>query len=129
MSRVEPLELRVGDEQVLRGWLRSSAMPAGLVQRARIVLLAAEGEGNAQVARIVGVSLPTVHSWRRRYAGGGLVALDDRPRSGRPAVHDEQVIIAATLDRPPETTWRGARCTASWSLPRSPRSVRRRRRP
>jgi len=94
--------LRVGDEQVLREWGRSSRISAGLAQRARIVLLAAEGESNAQVARLVGVSLPTVHSWRIRYTSGGLADLDDPPRSGRPAVHDEQAIIAATLDRPPE---------------------------
>jgi len=56
MSRVEPLVLRVGDEQVLREWGRSSRISAGLAQRARIVLLAAEGESNAQVARLVGVS-------------------------------------------------------------------------
>jgi len=52
-------------------------------------------------SRRVGVSLPTVRSWRVRYVTGGLAALDDRPRSGRPAVHDEQAIIAATLDKPP----------------------------
>ena len=101
MSRVEPLVLRAGDEQKLREWMRSRAIPAGLAQRARIVLLAAEGSSSAQVGRLVGVSLPTVHSWRVRYATGGLAALDDRPRSGRPAVHDEQAIIAATLDKPP----------------------------
>ena len=102
MSRVEPLVLRVGDEQVLREWGRSSTITAGLAQRARIVLLAAEGNSNAPVARLVGVSPPTVHSWRSRYSSGGLTALDDLPRSGRPAVHDEQAVIAATLDRPPE---------------------------
>ena len=101
MSRVEPLVLRAGDEHRLREWTRSSTIPAGLAQRARIVLLAAEGTSNAEVGRRVGVSLPTVHSWRVRYATGGLAALDDRPRSGRPVVHDEQAIIAATLEAPP----------------------------
>ena len=101
MSRVEPLVVRAGDEQKLREWTRSWTIPAGLAQRARIVLLAAEGTSSAEVSRRVGVSLPTVRSWRVRYASGGLMALDDRPRSGRPAVHDEQAIIAATLDKPP----------------------------
>lgn len=81
MSRVEPFVLRVGEAQVLREWARPSTMSAGLAQRARIVLLAAEGESNAEVARLVEVSLPTVHSWRIRYISGGLAALDDRPRS------------------------------------------------
>ena len=84
MSRVEPLVLRGGDELRLREWLRSSTIPAGLAQRARIVLLAAEGASSAEVGRLVGVSLPTMHSWRVRYTTGGLAALDDRPRSGRP---------------------------------------------
>ena len=101
MSRVEPLVLRAGDEQRLREWTRSSTIPAGLAQRARIVLLAAEGASSAEVGRRVGVSLPTVHSWRVRYSTGGMAALDDRPRSGRPVVHDEQAIIAATLESPP----------------------------
>jgi len=65
------------------------------------MLLAADGTSSAEVSRRVGVSLPTVRSWRDRYASGGLTALDDRPRSGRLAVHDEQAIIAATLDKPP----------------------------
>ncbi len=43
MSGVEPLVLRAGDEKVLRGWLRSSRVQAGLAQRARILVLAAEG--------------------------------------------------------------------------------------
>ena len=101
MPRVEPLVLRAGDEQKLWEWTRSSTIPAGLAQRARMVLLAAEGASNAEVGRRVGVSLPTVHSWRVRYVTGGLAALDDRPRSGRPVVHDEQTIIAATLEPPP----------------------------
>ncbi len=62
MSRVEPLLLRVGDEKKLREWTRSPSIPAGLAQRARIVLLAAEGTSSAQVSRLVGVSLPTVNS-------------------------------------------------------------------
>ena len=97
MSRVKPLVLRARDEHRLREWTRSSTIPAGVAQRARIVLLAAEGARNAEVGRRVGVSLPTAHSWRVRYATGDLAALDDRLRSGRPVVHDEQAIIAATL--------------------------------
>ena len=101
MSRVGALVLRAGDEQRLREWVWTTTIPAGLGQRVRIVLLAAEGSSSAEVGRLVGVSLPTVHSRRVRYATGGLAALDDRPRSGRPPVHDEQTIIAATLEPPP----------------------------
>jgi len=61
------LKLRDGDDQELTRLLRSSTAPAGLVQRARIVLLAAEGMTNTAIAAQVGVSPPTVISWRARY--------------------------------------------------------------
>ena len=101
MSRVEPLVLRAGDQKVLRDWLRSSTVSAGLAQRARVVVLAAEGHSNTEIGRQVGVSLPTVRLWRQRYATGGLGQLEDLPHSGRPPVYDEQVIISATLEPPP----------------------------
>jgi DNA-binding CsgD family transcriptional regulator len=56
------LELRDGDEQELQRLLRSTTAPAGLVQRARIVLLAAQGRSNTAIAGLVGVSRPTVIS-------------------------------------------------------------------
>jgi transposase len=71
------------------------------VQRARIVLLAAEGLPNAVVARQVGVSAPTVLARRNRYDVGGIEALADLPRSGRPPVVDEAAVIVATLNPPP----------------------------
>jgi transposase len=82
--------------------VRSSAGRAGIAQRARIVLLAAEGLPNAEIARRVGASRPTVICWRDRYAAGGVGALEDRDRSGRPPVHDEVAIVVATLEAPPE---------------------------
>ena len=75
MSRVELLVLRAGDEKVLREWTRASSISAGLVQRARILLLAAEGRSNTEIGRLVGVSLPTVRLWRGRQRprrAGGL---------------------------------------------------------
>ena len=101
MSRAKQLGLRAGDEKVLREWTRASTISAGLAQRSRIVLLAAEGRSNVEVARMVGVSLPTVRSWRGRYAGRGLGGLEDLDRSGRPAVHDQTAVVAATLVPPP----------------------------
>jgi hypothetical protein len=52
--------LRVGDELKLGALVRSSTVEAGLAQRARIVLLAAEGLPNAEIARRVGMTRPTV---------------------------------------------------------------------
>ena len=93
--------LRAGDEQVLGEWTRASSISAGLAQRARILLLAAQGSSNTEIGRLVGVSQPTVRLWRERYSTGGVDALGDLHRSGRPAVHDETSIIAVTLEPPP----------------------------
>ncbi len=97
-----PLVLEAGDEQRLEAVLRASTAPVSLVTRARIVLCAAQGLANAEIARRVGVSGPTVLTWRDRYRSGGLDALGDLPRSGRPVVHDELSVVAATLTAPPE---------------------------
>jgi transposase len=77
-------------------------MRAGLAQRARIVLLAGEGQSNTEIAIRVGVSRPTVIHWRDRYAEGGLRALEDRKRSGRPRRVDEAEVVVATLTPPPQ---------------------------
>jgi transposase len=53
------------------------------VIRARIVLAAADGATNTEIAAEVGVHVDTVRKWRRRFVAGGLPGLDDLPRSGR----------------------------------------------
>ena len=70
MSVAAALVLRSGDESRLSSLVRSSTVEAGLAQRARIVLLAAQGVPNAEIARRVGVSRPTVIQWRNRYEAG-----------------------------------------------------------
>ena len=70
-ATAEPLLLRENDRDELVGLTRSSSVGAGLAQRARIVLLAAEGTPNAEIAERVGVSRPTVNAWRARYAERG----------------------------------------------------------
>jgi len=82
--------------------VRSSTVEAGLAQRARIVLLAAQGVSNAEIARRVGVSRPTVIQWRNRYEAGGISALGDLDRSGRPPVIDDVAVVVATVQAPPE---------------------------
>ena len=77
-------------------------MRAGLAQRARIVLLAADGFSNTAIAERVGVARQTVLSWRDRYERSGLAGLEDEPRSGRPRHIDHREIVAATLRPPPK---------------------------
>lgn len=91
-----PLGLRDGDREQLERWVRSSTVAAGSAQRARIVLLAADGHSNVEIAERVGVSLPTVASWRVRYRDSGIGGLDDAPRSGRPRRIDHRQVVATT---------------------------------
>jgi transposase len=104
MSVAAPLVLREGDRSRLEALTRSSSVSAGLAGRARIVLLAAEGLSNTEIARRTGTSRPTVLDWRARYDTGGIRALDDLPRSGRPPEIDEIDVVVATIadeGRPP----------------------------
>ncbi|WP_051740757.1 IS630 family transposase [Streptomyces xylophagus] len=78
--------------------------------RAKIILGAADGLANAAIARELKVSVNTVRKWRGRFAAGGLAALADAKRSGRPCVYGPQVrvaVVAAATSPPPhpESTW------------------------
>jgi transposase len=93
------------DRATQRRWARSTSIRAGLAMRARIVLLAAEGRSNTEIATRVGCSRPAVIRWRARYASGGLAGLGDQARSGRPRVLGEDrraEIVTATLAGPPQ---------------------------
>jgi len=76
-----------------------------MVQRARIILLSADGYLGREVATRVGCSAQSVVAWRNRYEEEGLDGLEDRPRCGRPAQIDAQKrseVVAKTLQPPPE---------------------------
>jgi len=66
-----------------------------------MVLLAADGVSNTEIAERVGVARQTVISWRERYATSGVAGLSDEHRSGRPRTVDRAKILAATLTPPP----------------------------
>jgi transposase len=96
------LLLREGDREELVRLTRSSSVRAGLAQRARIVLLAADGESNTAIAELVGVSRPTVLLWRGRYQSRGVAGLRDERRSGRPMTIDHAKVVSVTLAPPPK---------------------------
>jgi transposase len=97
------LALRDGDRAELERLTRSGTVMASMAQRARIVLLAADGVGNQVIADTVGVSRPTVNLWRSRYSELGVAGLVDEQRPGRPRQVDRAKVIAATLAPPPES--------------------------
>jgi transposase len=90
--------------------VRSTRSEQRMVTRARVVLAAADGKPNRQIAREVGLSERKVGVWRTRFAEHRLDGLRDLPRSGKPPVydHDKQVEVFKTAcSEPPEgeTHW------------------------
>jgi transposase len=83
------LTLRPEERTHLETLTASRSLAAGLVRRARVVLLSAEGVSNQEIARRVGLSPAMVSHWRCRYRDHGLAGLHDAPRSGRPRTHDD----------------------------------------
>jgi transposase len=96
-----PLELREGDRPQLVAMTRSPTVRAGLAQRARILLLAADGLSNTEIADKVGVSRPTVLMWRERYVEEGIDGLIDKARPGRRPRAAAPDVLAATMVAPP----------------------------
>jgi transposase/transposase-like protein len=95
------LALRAGDRERLASMTRSTTIRAGLAQRARVLLLAADGVSNTAIAEQVGLSRPKVIAWRQRYQRGGIAGLADAARSGRPRTIDHARIVTETLKPPP----------------------------
>lgn len=67
-----------------------------------MMLLAADGVPNSEIAERVGAGRATVIRWRERYAERGLPGLEDKDRSGRPRELDHRAIVTETLKPPPK---------------------------
>ena len=96
------------DRVVLERWSKRPKTPMSVAQRARIVLLAAEGLNNNVVADKVGVNQATVGKWRKRYLERGVDGLIDEPRPGAPrTISDaavEEVVVRTLEETPPDAT-------------------------
>lgn len=92
------IELAESDRAELERQVRAGATPQKVVLRALIVLLAADGAANAQIAAELGICVDTARKWRARFAAKGLIGLVDAPRSGRPPVY-------TAADRARVTAW------------------------
>jgi transposase len=98
------LSVRKKDQLVLGKWVRATTTPGGLVRRARIILLASQGQSNRQIGLKVGCTAVVVSQWRRRYRSQGLAGLQDRGRPGRPAkitVEEKKRIVTRVCAAPP----------------------------
>jgi len=104
------IELTDEERTLLESFTRRHTSAQALALRSRIVLDAADGFTNGEIAERRGVSRPTVTKWRRRFAELRVDGLLDEPRPGRPrTITDEQVeaVVIKTLESTPKnaTHW------------------------
>jgi hypothetical protein len=84
MASKYSIELSETEEHELRRRAAQYTRAHREVVRAKIVLLAAEGHTNAEIARRLDTTERSVGKWRRRWCEEGLPGLDEKPRPGRP---------------------------------------------
>lgn len=95
MRTAAAVELNPKQRQSLEGMARGRSLPARIVERARIVLLAADGLQNQQIAQRMNMTPEKAARWRNRFLREGMAALEkDAPRPGRP-----RIITAAEVKR------------------------------
>ncbi len=84
MRKAPTIELSEADLDTLTHWSRGRSTPVRLVLRSKIVLLAAEGRENREIATELATSRQTVGLWRKRFAQQRLPGIEkDAPRGGR----------------------------------------------
>ena len=109
MRVARTIELTDLERNTLTKWSRGRATPARLVQRAKIVLRAAEGRLNKDIAADLETSKKTVSLWRTRFADHRLKGIEkDAPRGGRhPSVRatfEAEIIRRTTQETPANAT-------------------------
>jgi hypothetical protein len=86
MPRRSPYRIDLDEEQqtALESLARSYTLPYWQVVRAQMVLLAAQGLRNDEIARRLNCRREVVSQWRKRFFEQGMAGLEDLPRRGRP---------------------------------------------
>lgn len=120
MRKAPNIVLTPEERAPLEQWTRRRTTPVRLAQRARMILLASEGQENGAIALWVGATRQTVGRWRTRFVKERLAGItQDRPRGGRPSTERQRleslIIHKTTQETPPNAT--------HWSTHRMARAV------
>ena len=130
LMRIAPtVVISDADRPTLEKWSRGRTTPARLVLRAKIVLLAAAGRLNKEIAAELKTGMKTVCQWRRRFIALGPTGLEkDAPRGGRPAAGSKglaaEIVRKTTTETPAAATHWSTRTLAA-ELGTSPSMVQR----
>ena len=103
------IRLSPEEHRALQQYVRSGTTEQRLVERARVILLASEGQSTEQIAQALHTRPARVSKWRQRFAQHGLAGLEDSARSGKPRQYGEATErrILAQLDQKPPAGYRG----------------------
>ena len=109
MRVAKAITLTDEERTTLVKWSRGRSTPARLIQRAQIVLAAADGRENKEIALELGCTRRTVGTWRNRFAAERLAGIEhDAPRGGRTptqrARFEAEIIRKTTQETPPNAT-------------------------
>ncbi|WP_302082540.1 IS630 family transposase [Salinibaculum rarum] len=99
------ITLTAQDQTDLEAVIRKATSPQRDVFRARVILLAANGANNTDIATQLDCTRKTVRKWRDRFADAGRAGLADASRPGRPPIYDQSVralITALACELPAE---------------------------
>jgi len=98
------IDLSETERETLERWARRPKSAQALALRCRIVLLAAEGKANNEIAAELDCNRTTVGKWRRRFFEQRLDGLQDEPRPGKPRTitdADVERVLVKTLEEQP----------------------------
>src|ERR1700758_2026522 len=109
MRVAAPVIIDQSQRETLEQWARSRSLPARQVERAKVVLLAAEGRTDLEIAAALRISNQKAARWRKRFLSLGLDGLiKDAPRPGRkPAIAARlkaEVVRKTTQSKPCNAT-------------------------
>lgn len=112
MAKATEINLTEEEQKILKSWVSKGTMEQRLVERARIILEAAEGKTTTEIAHNMHKRQATISKWRTRFFRDRMVGLEDTPRPGKAAKYDKgtEKRILAQLDAPllaGYATWTG----------------------
>lgn len=125
--RIAPtVTLTSSQQQQLQAWAGARSLPQRQVQRSQIILLAAAGHQDIEIAEKLRMSRYKVARWRKRFLALGLDGLlQDATRPGRPRTVDREEIIRQTTQEKPRAATHWSTRSLARTLGTSPASVQR----
>lgn len=127
MKTAPVIKLTETERTRLESLTRGRCISVRMAERARIILLAADGLENQEIGESLNISRQKVGRWRARYATKGIAGIEkDAPRPGRPVIHtrdDKKEIIRKTLKETPQNATHWSRRSMAEAMEVSPSTV------